>query len=67
MPELFKKNILNFDYGINFKYEGMLAHSFDRIYVVTKFLFHLQINVSVKFSPLHFNEKCKYLSDVIHM
>ena len=30
-----KKNILNFGYGINYKYEGMLAHSFDRFYVVT--------------------------------
>ena len=28
-PEL-KKNILNFGYGINFKYEGLLVHSFDR-------------------------------------
>ena len=28
-PEL-KKNILNFGYGINFKCEGMLSHSFDR-------------------------------------
>ena len=36
MPEL-KRNILNFGYGINFKYEGMLSHSFDRFYVVTKF------------------------------
>ena len=35
MPEL-KKNILNFRYGANFKYEGMLTHSFDRFYVVTK-------------------------------
>ena len=33
-----KKNILNFDYGINYKYEGMLAHAFDRFYVVTKFI-----------------------------
>ena len=32
MPEL-KRNILNFGYRINFKYEGMLAHSFDRFYV----------------------------------
>ena len=30
-PEL-KKNILNFGYGINYKYEGMLAYSFDRFY-----------------------------------
>ena len=36
MPEL-RKNVLNFGYSANFKYEGMLAHSFDRFYVVTKF------------------------------
>ena len=29
MPE-HKKNVLNFGYRVNFKYEGMLAHSFDR-------------------------------------
>ena len=31
-----QKNILNFGYGINYKYEGMLAHSFDRFYIVAK-------------------------------
>ena len=36
-PEL-QRNILNFGYGINYKYEGMLAHSFNRFYVVTKFM-----------------------------
>ena len=36
MPEL-KKNVLNFGLGANFKYKGMLAHLFDRFYVVTKF------------------------------
>ena len=30
MPEL-KRNILNFGDRINFRYEGILAHSFDRI------------------------------------
>ena len=35
-PEL-KKNVLNFRYRVNFKYEGMLSQSFDRFYVVTKF------------------------------
>ena len=25
-----QKNILKFGYGINYKYEGILAHSFDR-------------------------------------
>ena len=33
-----QKNILKFGYGINYKYDGMLAHSFDRFYVVTKFI-----------------------------
>ena len=28
MPE-FKKNISNFGYGIDFKYKGMLVHSYD--------------------------------------
>ena len=32
-----KKNILNSGYSINYKYEGMLAYSFDRFYMVTKF------------------------------
>ena len=36
-PEL-QRNILNFGYSTNYKYEGMLAHSFDRFYVVTKFM-----------------------------
>ena len=35
MPEL-KHYALRFGYGVNFRYEGMLAHSFDRFYVVTK-------------------------------
>ena len=35
MPEL-KHNILRFGYGVNFRYEGMLSHSFDRLYVVMK-------------------------------
>ena len=36
MPKL-KKNVLNFGYGANFKYEGMLTHSFDRFYVVARY------------------------------
>ena len=36
-PEL-QKNILKFGYSINYKYESMLAHSFDRFYIVTKFM-----------------------------
>ena len=36
MPEL-KKNVLNFRYGVNFKCEGMLTHSFYRFYIVAKY------------------------------
>ena len=35
MPDL-KQNVLRFRYGVNFRYEGMLAHSFDRFYLVTR-------------------------------
>ena len=52
-PEL-RKYILNFGYGINFKYEGMLVHSFDRFYVVTKFI--LPTINDLKFSTINFDE-----------
>ena len=32
-----KRNALKFGYGINYKYEGTLSHSLDRLYAVTKF------------------------------
>ena len=35
MSEL-KCNVLRFGYGVNFRHEGMLLHSFDRFYLVTK-------------------------------
>ena len=35
MPEL-KQNVLRFGYGVNFRYDGMLVHSFDRFNVVTR-------------------------------
>ena len=35
MPEL-KCNVLSFGYGVNFRYEGMLSHLFDRFYLVAK-------------------------------
>ena len=56
-PEL-QRNILNFGYGINYKYEGMLAHSFDRFYVVTKFM--LPTIGDLKFSKLDFDYTCAY-------
>ena len=57
-PEL-RKNFLKFGYGINYKYEGMLAHSFDRFYVVMKFI--LPTIDDLKFSTIKCDEKCEYL------
>ena len=56
-----KKNILHFGYGINCKYEGMLAQSFDRSYVVTKFI--LPSIGDLKFSKLNYDNTCPYLDN----
>ena len=58
-PEL-QKNILKFGYGINYKYEGMLAHSFDRFYIITKFM--LPSMGDIKFSNLNFDHSCAYMN-----
>ena len=57
LPEL-KKNILNFGYGVNFKYEGMLSHSFDRFYIVTKF--ELPKTKDLILGTFGFNFECSY-------
>ena len=56
-----KRNILNFGYSINYKYEGMLAHSFDRFYVVAKFI--LPSIGDLNFSTLNYDNKCAYLDN----
>ena len=43
-----------FGYGINYKYEGMLAHSFDRFYVVTNFI--LPTLDDLKLSPIRYDK-----------
>ena len=57
-PEL-QRNILNFGYGINYKYEGMLVHSFDKFYVVTKFM--IPMIGDIIFSKLNFDNTCMYM------
>ena len=59
MPKL-KRNFLNFGYDINFKCEGMLLHSFDRFYVVTKF--ELPGVEDLKFTTIDFDSNCSYLN-----
>ena len=56
-----KRNILNFGYSINYKYEGMLMNSFDRFYVVTKFM--LPSLGDLKFSDLNYDNTCAYLDN----
>ena len=52
---------MNFGYGINYKYEGMLSHSFNRFYVVTKFI--LPSIGDLKFSKLNYDNTCAYLNN----
>ena len=59
-PKL-QRSILNFGYGINYKYEGMLVHSFDRFYVVTKFI--LPMIGDLKFSKFDFDDTCAYMEN----
>ena len=59
MPEL-KRNILNFGYGVNFKYEGMLSHSFNRFYVVAKF--ELPNVEDLRLTTVDFDSRCSYLA-----
>ena len=59
MPEL-KKNVLNFRYGVNFKYEGMLTHSFDRFYVVAKY--EIPKIENLKFTKFSFDLMCNHLN-----
>ena len=55
-----QRNILKFGYGINYKYEGMLAHLFDRFFIVTKFI--LPSIEDIKFSKLKYDNTCAYIN-----
>ena len=57
MPKL-KGNILNFGYGVNFKYKGMLSHPFDRFYIVTKF--KLPKTKDLRLATFRFDSECSY-------
>ena len=50
---------MNFGYGINFKYEGMLPHSLDRFYVVAKF--ELPKVEDLRLTTVDFDSRCSYL------
>ena len=53
---------MKFADGINYKYKGMLAHSFDRFYVVTKFI--LPTLDDLKLLPIKYDKECNYLHNL---
>ena len=55
-----QKNILRFGYSVNYKYEGVLTHSFDRFYIIIKFI--LPSIEDIKFSNLNFDDSCSYMN-----
>ena len=57
-----QNNILKFGYGINYKYVGMVSHSFDRFYVVTKF--ELPKVQDLKFDSIPHDKGCNHLEEV---
>ena len=57
MPEL-KRNVFNFGYGVNFKYEGMLSHSLDQSYIVMEF--ELPKTKDLRLATFKFNFECSY-------
>ena len=60
-PKL-QRNILKFGYGINYKYEGMLVQSFDRFYVIMKFI--LPTLDDLKLYPIKYDKECQYLKNL---
>ena len=59
-PEL-KKNVLNFRYRVNFKYEGMISHSFDRFYAGT--MFEMPKVKDLKLTTFTFDLTCEHLNN----
>ena len=52
---------MKFGYGINYKHEGTLSLSFDRLYVVTKY--ELLKVEDLKFMTISDDSDCKYSDD----
>ena len=60
-----QKNILKFGYGANYKYKGMLPHSFDRFYIITKLILPTMNDFNL--SPIKYDKEYKnlhYLGDM---
>ena len=55
------RNVLKFGFGINYKYEVTLSHSFGRFYVVTKY--ELPKVEDLKLTTISYDSDCKYLDE----
>ena len=61
MSEL-KHNILRFGYGVNFRYESMLSHSFDRFYIVTKIELPKVLDLNITLFQFDYN--CSHVVNI---
>ena len=61
MPEL-KHNVLRFGYGVNFRYEGMLVHLFDRFYVVTRI--EIPTVLDLNLTLFQFDYNCSHVINI---
>ena len=61
MPEL-KCNVLRFGYGVNFRYEGILSHSFDRFYIVIKI--EIPKVSDLNLTLFQFDYKCSHVVNI---
>ena len=62
-PDLFL-NRLNMTFGINFKYNGLLHHNIDRVWVVTKVALP-KLN-EINFPDIDFDPDCPFASILKH-
>ena len=60
-PEL-QHNVLRFGYGVNFRYEGMLSHSFDKFYVVTKI--EIPMVSDLNLTLFQFDYNCSHMVNI---
>ena len=61
MPES-KHNVLRFGYGVNFRYEGMLAYSFNRFYVVTRIEIPKVLDLNLTLFQFDYN--CSHVTNI---
>ena len=61
MPKL-TQNVLRFGYGVKYRYKGMLAHSFDRFYVVTK-VEHPKVS-DLNLTMFQFDYNCSHVANI---